>query len=106
MQSFAVLNALMKQMIKDGDLLPLSLKKAPDQKSVRIKTINFFENDVSKTLAKNNIKYHGYIFSQTKDVFNSKDVYIKITPDKFKFYNLEIKVELVVDKDPPFHIRE
>ena len=84
MQSFAVLNALMKQMIKDGDLLPLSLKKAPDQKSVRIKTINFFENDVSKTLAKNNIKYHGYIFSQTKDVFNSKDVYIKITPDKFK----------------------
>ena len=84
MQSFAVLNALMKQMIKDGDLLPLSLKKAPDQKSVRIKTINFFENDVSKTLAKNNIKYHGYIFSQTKDVFNSKDVYIKITPNKFK----------------------
>ena len=84
MQSFAVLNALMKQMIKDGDLLPLSLKKAPDQKSVRIKTINFFENDVSKTLAKNNIKYHGYIFSQTQDVFNSKDVYIKITPNKFK----------------------
>tara|TARA_B100001778_G_C18558459_1_gene616602 strand:+ start:52 stop:1509 length:1458 start_codon:yes stop_codon:yes gene_type:complete len=84
MQSFAVLNALMKQMIKDGDLLPLSLKKAPDQKSVRIKTINFLENDVAKTLAKNNIKYHGYIFSQTKDVFNSKDVYIKITPDKFK----------------------
>ena len=84
MQSFAVLNSLMKQMIKNGDLLPLSLKKAPDQKSVRIKTINFFENDVSKTLAKNNIKYHGYIFSQTQDVFNSKDVYIKITPNKFK----------------------
>ena len=84
MQSFAVLNALMKQMIKDGDLLPLSLKKAPDQKSVRIKTINFFENDVSKTLAKNNIKYHGYIFSQTKDVFNSKDIYIKVTSGKPK----------------------
>ena len=84
MQSFAVLNSLMKQMIEDGDLLPLSLKKAPDQKSVVIKTINFFENDVSKAFAKNNIKYHGYIFSQTTDVFNSKDVYIKITPDKLK----------------------
>ena len=84
MESFAILNALIKQMIKDGDLLPLSLKKAPDQKSIRIKTINFLENDVTKALAKNNIKYHGYIFSQTKDVFNSKDVYIKVTSGKVK----------------------
>ena len=84
MQSFAVLNSLMKQMIKNGDLLPLSLKKAPDQKSVRIKTINFLKNDVSRALDKNDIRYHGYIFSQTRDVFNSKDVYIKITSGKPK----------------------
>ena len=71
-------------MIKDGDLLPLSLKKAPDQKSVRIKTINFLKNDVSRALDKNDIRYHGYIFSQTRDVFNSKDVYIKITSGKPK----------------------
>ena len=38
-------------MMEDGDLLPISLKKAPDQKSVVIKTINFIENDVQiKTL--------------------------------------------------------
>ena len=84
MKSFAVLNSLIKQMIDDGDLLPLSLKKAPDQKSVRIKTINFLKNDVSRALEKNDIRYHGYIFSQTRDVFNSKDVYIKITSGKPK----------------------
>ena len=84
MKSFAVLNSLIKQMIDDGDLLPLSLKKAPDQKSVRIKTINFLKNDVSRALDKNDIRYHGYIFSQTRDVFNSKDVYIKITSGKPK----------------------
>ena len=84
MKSFAVLNSLIKQMIDDGDLLQLSLKKAPDQKSVRIKTINFLKNDVSRALDKNDIRYHGYIFSQTRDVFNSKDVYIKITSGKPK----------------------
>ena len=84
MKSFDVLNSLIKQMIDDGDLLPLSLKKAPDQKSVRIKTINFLTNDVTRALDKNDIRYHGYIFSQTRDVFNSKDVYIKITSGKPK----------------------
>ena len=84
MTSFSVLNALMKQMMEDGDILPLSLKKAPRQDSVVIKTINFMENDVANALKKNDIRYHGYIFSQTKDVFNSKDVYIKITSGPFK----------------------
>ena len=42
------------------------------------------DNDVAKALKKNDIKYHGYVFSQTKDVFNSKDVYIKITSGPFK----------------------
>ena len=84
MESFAVLNSLIRQMIIDGDLLPLSLKKSPDRKSVRIKTINFMENDVKKALEKNDIRYHGYIFSQTKDVFNSKDIYIKVTSGKPK----------------------
>ena len=84
MTSFSVLNAMMKQMMEDGDILPLSLKKAPKQDSVVIKTINFMENDVANALKKNDIRYHGYIFSQTKDVFNSKDVYIKITSGPFK----------------------
>ena len=30
------------------------------------------------------LEYHGYYFHKHKDVFNSKDVYIKITTDKFK----------------------
>lgn len=83
-ESFAVLNSLIRQMIIDGDLLPLSLKKSPDRKTVTIKTINFMENDVTNALKKNDIRYHGYIFSQTKDVFNSKDIYIKVTSGKPK----------------------
>ena len=42
------------------------------------------ENDVKKALEKNDIRYHGYIFSQTRDVFNSKDIYIKVTSGKPK----------------------
>ena len=84
MTSFSVLNAFIKQMMENGDLLPLSLKKAPNQDSVVIKTINFMDNDVANALKKNDIRYHGYIFSQTRDVFNSKDVYIKITSGKPK----------------------
>ena len=63
----------------DGDLLPLSLKKSPDGESTVIKTINYVENDVQKALKKQDIGYHGYVFSKTGDVFNSKDVYIQFT---------------------------
>ena len=77
MTSFSVLNALLKQMMENGDILPLSLKKAPNKDSVVIKTINIMDNDVANALKKNDIRYHGYVFSQTQDVFNSKDVYMK-----------------------------
>ena len=40
---FSVLNLFIKQMIDDGDLLPLSLKKSPDKKNTVIKTINYIE---------------------------------------------------------------
>ena len=69
---FSVLNLFIKQMIDDGDLLPLSLKKSPDKKNTIIKTINYIENDVQKALKSQEIGYHGYVFS-------SKDVYIKFT---------------------------
>tara|TARA_R100001594_G_C4026127_1_gene260255 strand:- start:19 stop:1494 length:1476 start_codon:yes stop_codon:yes gene_type:complete len=82
--SFSVLNAIMKQLIQNGDLLPLSLKKAPNKDSVVIKTINYIDNDVTNALKKNDVKYHGYIFSQSNDIFNSKDCYIKITPSAHK----------------------
>ncbi len=78
-QSFAVLNAFIKDLIDEGDLLPLSLKKSPDRKSTVIKTINFVDGDVAKALKEQQIGYHGYVFSKTRDVFNSKDVYIKFT---------------------------
>lgn len=76
---FSVLNLFIKQMIDDGDLLPLSLKKSPDKKNTVIKTINYIENDVQKVLKSQEIGYHGYVFSKTNDVFSSKDVYIKFT---------------------------
>ena len=78
-QSFSVLNAFIKKLIDDGELLPLSLKKSPDRKSTIIKTINYIEGDVAKALKSQQIGYHGYVFSKTSDVFNSKDVYIKFT---------------------------
>lgn len=78
-QSFAVFNAFIKELIDDGDLLPLSLKKSPDRKSTIIKTINFVDGDVAKVLKTQKIGYHGYMFSKTNDVFSSKDVYIKFT---------------------------
>ena len=78
-KSFGVLNAFIKEMIDDGDLLPLSLKKSPDRKSTIIKTINFIDGDVAKALKSQDISYHGYVFSKTKDVLSSKDVYIKFT---------------------------
>jgi hypothetical protein len=77
--SFAIFNAVMKEMIDNGDILPLSLKKAPNKDSVVIKTINYKLGDVAQALETKNVGYHGYVFSQTKDVYNSKDVYLKIT---------------------------
>jgi len=84
LMSFGVFNAVMKQLMVKGDLLPLSLKKAPKKGEVIIKTINFKTGDVAKALEKNDVSYHGYIFAQTKDIFNSKDVYLKITAGKHK----------------------
>ena len=77
--SFSILNEFMKLLIDSGDLIGLSLKKAPNADSVKIKTINFIEGDVAKTLRQQTVGYHGYIFNQTDDYFNSKDVYIKFT---------------------------
>ena len=82
--SFSVLNAIMRRLIITGDLLPLSLKKAPNADAIKIKTINFLPGDVEKALEANDIRYHGYLFSQTEDVFNSKDVYLKITASDHK----------------------
>lgn len=78
-QDFAILNAFVKKLIDDGELLPLSLKKSPNAKNTVVKTINFVEGDVEKAIKQQNISYQGYIFSKTNNVFNSKDVYIKFT---------------------------
>jgi len=75
--TFGVLNDVLRRMITKGDLLPLSLKKAPNE--VKIKTINFIPGDVARVLEARDVGYHGYIFAKTQDVYNSKDVYIKIT---------------------------
>ena len=78
-QDFAILNAFVKKLIDDGELLPLSLKKSPNGKNTVVKTINYVEGDVEKAIKQQNISYQGYIFSKTNNVFNSKDVYIKFT---------------------------
>jgi len=82
-QTFGVLNMLVKKLIDDGDLLPLSLKKAPND--VVIKTINIVEGDVEKTLKTRGIKYSGYIFAtKIGEVFDAKDVKIKINDNSLK----------------------
>ena len=43
------------------------------------KMIKATKNDVQKALKKQDIGYHGYVFSKTDDVFSSKDVYIQFT---------------------------
>ena len=80
--TFGIFNDLLRRMITKGDLIPISLKKAPHE--VKIKTINFIPGDVSRAMEASDVGYHGYIFSQTSDVYNSKDVYIKITSGKIK----------------------
>ena len=77
--SFAVFNAVIKNLMDSGDLLPLSLKKTPNRESTVIKTINYVDNDVSKALEAQNIGYHGYLYSKSADIFGSKDIYIKFT---------------------------
>ena len=77
--SFGVLNAVMSTLIDSGDLLPLSLKKAPDGSKTIIKTINFVQGDVNKALSEQEIGYHGFLYSKKNDIFNSKDIYIKFT---------------------------
>jgi hypothetical protein len=75
--TFNILNLLVGKLIKDGDLLPLSLKKAP--KDVVIKTFNIVKSDVQKNLTDKGIEYSGYIFAQKPgQVFDSKDIKIKI----------------------------
>ena len=77
--SFGVLNAVMSTLIDSGDLLPLSLKKAPDGSKTIIKTINYIKGDVNKALSDQEIGYHGFLYSKKNDIFNSKDMYIKFT---------------------------
>jgi len=77
--SFGVLNAVLKTLMDSGDLLPLSLKKAPDGSRTIIKTINFLQGDVGKALSEQEIGYHGFLYSKKNDIFNSKDIYIKFT---------------------------
>lgn len=81
--TFNILNILIGKLIKDGDLLPLSLKKAP--KDVKIKTFNIVKNDIQKNLEDKGIEYSGYIFAQKAgQVFDSKDIKIKINADKLR----------------------
>ena len=77
--SFGVLNALLKTLMENGDLLPLSLKKSPDGQRTIIKTINFIDGDVARALAEQEIGYHGYLYSKSTDIFKAKDIYIRFT---------------------------
>ncbi len=77
--SFGVLNRLLKTLMENGDLLPLSLKKSPNGQRTIIKTINFIDGDVARALAEQEIGYHGYLYSKSNDIFKAKDIYIRFT---------------------------
>lgn len=74
--SFAPFNNLLRELIKSGDLLPLSLKKSPNYQQTSVKTIRLVTGDVDKTLS--GIGYKGYVFSTQNKIFDGKNIYIKV----------------------------
>lgn len=94
-KNFQLLNEFIRLIIKDGDLLPLSLKKAPNQ--VKIKKINFLESDYAKAME--NVSYESINLTSpgSKSIFSSIDFRIffqgkynlqfrdKVGPNHFNF---------------------
>jgi hypothetical protein len=74
--SFTPFNDLFFNLIKSGDLLPLSLKKSPSYTQTAVKTIRIVKGDVEKTLA--GTGYRGYVFCGGNKIFDGKNIYIKV----------------------------
>lgn len=74
--SFTPFNDLFFNLIKSGDLLPLSLKKSPSYEGTMVKTIRIIKGDVEKTLT--GLGYRGYVFCGENKIFDGKNIYIKV----------------------------
>lgn len=94
-RNFNLLNEFLRKLIESGDLLPLSLKKAPDE--VKIKRINFLETDYAKAME--NVYYKELKISsdRAKSIFESID--FRIYFSKSTGHNLQFR-----DKVGPNHM--
>jgi hypothetical protein len=94
-RNFNLLNEFLRKLIESGDLLPLSLKKAPNE--VKIKRINFLETDYAKAME--NVYYRELKLAsdKAKSIFESID--FRVYFSKSSSHNLQFR-----DKVGPNHM--
>lgn len=79
---FTGLNNFIKQLIDDGDLFPLSLKKSPTPGKTKVSTLNFKPGDVNKYFAEKDIGFKSFRFTNnpgTVKFFDSVDMLIQVS---------------------------
>jgi hypothetical protein len=94
-RNFNLLNEFLRRLIESGDLLPLSLKKAPNE--VKIKRINFLETDYAKAMENVSYKELKLSSDKAKSIFESID--FRIYFSKNTGHNLQFR-----DKVGPNHM--
>jgi len=79
---FSGLNNFIKQLIDDGDLFPLSLKKSPTPGRTKVATLNFKPGDVDKYFSEKDIGFKSFRFTDdpgTIKFFDSVDMLIQVS---------------------------
>ena len=94
-RNFNLLNEFLRRLIESGDLLPLSLKKAPNE--VKIKRINFLKTDYAKAMENVSYKELKLSSDKAKSIFESID--FRIYFSKNTGHNLQFR-----DKVGPNHM--
>jgi hypothetical protein len=94
-KNFNLLNEFLRKLIESGDLLPLSLKKAPNE--VKIKRINYLETDYAKAMENVSYKELKISSDRAKSIFESID--FRIYFSKSTGHNLQFR-----DKVGPNHM--
>lgn len=94
-RNFNLLNEFLRKLIESGDLLPLSLKKAPNE--VKIKRINYLETDYAKAMENVSYKELKISSDRAKSIFESID--FRVYFSKATGHNLQFR-----DKVGPNHM--
>tara|TARA_B100000780_G_C21081971_1_gene435750 strand:+ start:31 stop:1485 length:1455 start_codon:yes stop_codon:yes gene_type:complete len=77
---FSGFNSFIKELINDGELFPLSLKKSPTPGKTKVSALNFKPGDVDSYFAEKDIGYKSFRFTEDpNDIKFFKNVDILIT---------------------------